>query len=313
MKSYPKELRERVVAAIEEGFHTIAEVAEMFGVGITFVKKMLNCHRTGESLDPRHGGGANPLLNEEQLKMLRAAVETRPDATLEELQWFLLKECKVKASSPTICRALQKLNLPRKKKSLASSERDKKKRKAFRKKVAELDVSKFIFIDEMGSHVALTRLYGRAAPGARVVEEVPGARGENVSTIGAMALNGVRAAMSVPGAIDGETLTFFVEQVLAPVLNPDEIVFMDNCPTHKVADVKEAIESAGAKLEFLPTYSPDFNPIENCWSKIKSMLRTLKPRTIKELMDALRKAFASITEQDILGWFIHCGYQAAST
>ena len=126
-----------------------------------------------------------------------------------------------------------------KKKGLVASERDPKKRKAFRKKVAKLDVKKYIFIDEMGSNLGFTRLYGRAEPGQRV------------------------------------------------------------------------IESVGARVEFLPTYSPDMNPIENCWSKVKSILRSIKPRSPEELLDALEKAFASITQQDILGWFTHCGYQAA--
>ena len=309
MKPYPKELRERVVAAVEQTVHSIAEIADIFGVGISFVKKMLKLHRDGESLEPRRGGGATPLLNETQLAMLRAAVETRPDATLEELQGFIAAEYELTVSLPTLCRALQKLNLPRKKKP--RGERDQKKRQAFRKKVAKLDVKKFIFIDEMGSNLGFTRLYGRAEPGERVIEAVPDKRGKNVSTIGALGFDGVRAAMSVPEAIDGETMVFFAEEVLAPQLNPGEIVFMDNCPIHKVDEVTEAIESVGARVEFLPTYSPDMNPIENFWSKVKSVLRSIKPRTPEELLDALEKAFATVTRQDILGWFTHCGYQAA--
>lgn len=115
MKPYPKELRERVVAAVEQGIHSIADVAEIFGVGVSFVKKMLKLHRDGESLKPRHGGGIEPLLNPERLEILRAAVETRPDATLEELQRFIADECQVRVSISTICRTLQKLKLPRKK------------------------------------------------------------------------------------------------------------------------------------------------------------------------------------------------------
>ena len=194
-----------------------------------------------------------------------------------------------------------------------ASERDTKKRKAFRQKVAKLDVKKFIFIDEMGSNLGFTRLYGRAKPGQRVVEEVPSKRGENVSTIGAIGLDGVRAALSVSGPVDGETMAFFAEEVLAPQLNPGEIVFMDNCSIHKVDEVTEAIEAAGASVWFTPTYSPDLNPIENCWSKVKSILRSIKLRSPEELLDALEKAFASITLQDIWGWFTHYGYQAALT
>lgn len=165
----------------------------------------------------------------------------------------------------------------------------------------------------MGSNLGLTRLYGRAEPGQRVVEDVPSKRGENVSTIGAIGLDGVRAALSVSGSVDGETMAFFAAEILAPQLQPGEIVFMDNCPIHKVEEVAEAIEAVGAWVWFLPTYSPDMNPIENCWSKVKSILRSIKARTLEELLDALEKAFAAITREDILGWFTYCGYQAALT
>ena len=204
-----------------------------------------------------------------------------------------------------------KAQIAAKKKSLTASERCQKKRKAFRKKVAQFDVRRFVFVDEMGSNLGFTRLYGRAEPGKRVVEDVPKNRGENISTIGAIGLDGIRAAMSVPKAIDGETMVFFVEEILAPQLNPGDIVFLDNCSIHKVDEVTEAIESVGASVEFIPAYSPDMNPIENFWSKVKSILRSLKPRTPEELLDALEEAFASITLRDILNWFIHCGYPAA--
>jgi transposase len=165
----------------------------------------------------------------------------------------------------------------------------------------------------MGSHLGLTRLYGRAVPGQRVHDAVPGDRGSNVSTIGAMGLEGIRTGLSVPGPIDGETMLFFVEELLVPTLKRGDIVVMDNNPTHKLDEIEDAIEAAGAWVLFLPTYSPDLNPIENCWSKVKSLLRSLKPRTFPDLLDALTEAFASITVHDILGWVRHCGYRVALT
>ncbi len=116
MIPYPKELRARIVAAVEQGEFTIAEIASLFGVGITFVKKMLKLHRAGDDLEPRHGGGPEVLLKEKELALLRKEVDKHPDATLEELQKVLVEKRKVTASLPTICRALQGLNLPRKKK-----------------------------------------------------------------------------------------------------------------------------------------------------------------------------------------------------
>ncbi len=165
----------------------------------------------------------------------------------------------------------------------------------------------------MGSNLGLTRLYGRAAPGQRVPDHVPGDRGGNVSTIGAMGLEGIRTGLSVPGAIDGETMLFFVEELLVPTLKRGDIVVMDNNSIHKLDEIEDVIAAAGAWILFLPTYSPDLNPIELCWSKIKSRLRSLKPRTLPNLLDALVQAFSSITQLDILHWFQHCGYQVAAT
>jgi transposase len=165
----------------------------------------------------------------------------------------------------------------------------------------------------MGSNLGLTRLYGRAAPGRRVLDQVPQDHGGNVSTIGAMSLDGMRTGLSVPGAIDGDTMLFFVEEFLVPTLKRGDIVVMDNNPIHKLDEIEDAIEAAGAWVLFLPTYSPDLNPIELCWSKVKSLLRARKPRTLDDLWAALTDAFASITPHDILGWFRHCGYRVAST
>ena len=112
----------------------------------------------------------------------------------------------------------------------------------------------------------------------------------------------------MPGAIDGETLLFFVEELLVPTLNRGEIVLMDNAAIHKLDDIEDALEAAGVGLLFLPPYSPDLNPIEHGWSKVKARLRALKPRTVPDLLDALGDAFATLTPHDLQGWFRHCGY-----
>lgn len=176
-----------------------------------------------------------------------------------------------------------------------------------------LDLRHCIFLDEMGSNLALTRRYGRATPGARVHDSVPGDPGGNVSTIGAIDLKGIRTGLSVPGAIDGETMVFFVEELLAPTLKRGDLVFMDNCPIHKLDEIEDLVDARGAGVVFLPSYSPDLNPIEHCWSKVKARLRALKPRTSEDLLAALVDAFATVTEHDMRGWFRHCGYQVAFT
>ncbi len=165
----------------------------------------------------------------------------------------------------------------------------------------------------MGSNLGLTRLAGRAAPGQRGLDQVPGDRGGNVSTLGAMSLGGLRTGLRVPGAIDGATLLFCVEELLVPTLKRGDIVVMDNNPIHKRDEIEDALEAAGAWVLFLPTYSPDLNPMELGWSKVKSRLRALKPRSLSDLFDALVEAFSSISPHDILGWFRHCGYRVAPT
>ena len=157
----------------------------------------------------------------------------------------------------------------------------------------------------------MTRRYGRAAPGQRVPEAVPSARGTALSTIAALGLDGLRASLSVRGAVDGEVMQFFVQQVLAPQLQAGEVVVWDNAAIHTLASVPATLAAVGARLEFLPTYSPDFNPIELCWSKLKTLMRADKPRTHAELVEALHHAMDQVTPQDIAGWFEHCGYTVA--
>ena len=161
----------------------------------------------------------------------------------------------------------------------------------------------FVFVDEMGIAIDLAREYGRAAPGDRVVDTKPSARGDNLSVIGALGADALRAAMSVPGAVDGDAYLVFTQHVLAPRLHPGNIVFMDKVPTHKIPAIADAITAVSARVHFLPPYSPDFSPIEQCWSKVKTFLRRVAARTQNALDAALSRALATITHEDIKGWF----------
>lgn len=169
-------------------------------------------------------------------------------------------------------------------------------------------LSKFKFLDEAGSNLAMTRLYGRGERGARVIETVPQNYGENITMLASLSVAGIEAPMTVNGAVDGIVFKVYVEEVLGPTLTTGDVVVMDNLPAHKVAGIKELIEARGAKLIYLPPYSPDLNPIEKCWSKIKTYLRKAKARTREELEKALREALLLITEEDAQGWFKSCGY-----
>jgi transposase len=141
-----------------------------------------------------------------------------------------------------------------------------------------------------------------------VAEGVPQNYGENVTMLAALGTGGLQAPMTVGGAVDGLVFLSYVREVLAPTLTEGDIVVMDNLRAHKVAGVREAVEAGGARLEYLPPYSPDFNPIEKCWSKVKTFLRKVKARTREALEAALKEALLTITEADARAWFVHCGY-----
>ena len=155
----------------------------------------------------------------------------------------------------------------------------------------------------------MTRRYGRAARGERVHDAAPAGHWRTLTLLAAVSLQGVCAAMTIESPTDGDVFLAYWEQVLGPRLRPDDVVVMDNLPAHKVAGVRSLIEARGANLLYLPPYSPDFNPIKPAWSKIKEHLRAAKARTFPLLDDAVTVAFATITPENVAGWFHHCGYR----
>lgn len=165
-----------------------------------------------------------------------------------------------------------------------------------------------IFIDESGLNLALTRLFARSPKGQRARGARPQKRGKNVSLIGAIGLNGLITQVSLLGGTDGLTFEAFIAQKLVPHLWPEACVLMDNCSIHKGKEIEALLTKAGAKLIYLPPYSPDFSPIENCWSKIKSVLRSIGARNYLDLAKAIEEAFDKVSLKDIQGWFTHCCY-----
>ncbi len=165
-----------------------------------------------------------------------------------------------------------------------------------------------IFIDESGVNLALTRLFARAPKGQRAYGKRPQKRGKNVSLIGAISLSGVVTQINLIGTVDGLTFEAFIAQKLVPQLWVGACVVMDNCSIHKGKQIESLINQAGARLIYLPPYSPEFSPIENCWSKIKSLLRSLAARSYPDLAQAIEDAFKKVSLQDIHNWFTHCCY-----
>lgn len=154
----------------------------------------------------------------------------------------------------------------------------------------------------------MTRTHARSPQGARAEVTEPFNRGGNISVISSLSLAGVGATMSVEGAVDTLVFDAFVESFLVPTLLADDIVLLDNVKFHYSARAISLIEAAGASVLHIPAYSPAFNPIEECISKIKEFLRAAKARTKRKLLNALRKAIAKVSIEDVCGWFAHCGY-----
>lgn len=175
-------------------------------------------------------------------------------------------------------------------------------------KQPELAPNRLIFLDESGVNTGMTRIYGRAASHQRVKEALPDIRFKRTSVLSSIRLDGTMVPMVFEGALNGELFRAYVERMLAPSLRPGDIVVMDNLSSHKVSGIVEAIEAVGASVMYLPPYSPDLNPIELMWSKIKAILRKLKVRT-KELLDqAIADALDTVMRSDIVAWFRHDGY-----
>jgi transposase len=164
------------------------------------------------------------------------------------------------------------------------------------------------FIDESGVHLGLTRLCGRAAPGERVVEATPGESGPHYTVVAALSLDGIEAPWVFEDAMTTIAFETYVETQLAPTLRRGDIVIADNLSSHKSTAARRAIEARGAQLVFLPPYSPDFNPIELGWAKVKQALCAAKARTWDALIDALSAALHAISSDDAWAWFAHCGY-----
>ena len=180
--------------------------------------------------------------------------------------------------------------------------------------MTQLDPRRLIFLDESGIDTRLTRSHARAAPGERAVGKVPGGHWERLTVIGALGLEGVVASMSIAATTTAAVFLAFIEQALLPALRarPDAVVVMDNLGAHKAERVRHAFEAAKVSYRYLPSYSPDFNPIEPCWSKLKGWLRAKAARTLDARDAELGPALATITAQDAQGWFRHCGYAPAN-
>jgi transposase len=196
------------------------------------------------------------------------------------------------------------------KKSRVASERDEEIRGLWRWLASRFDARRLVFIDESGFHISMTRLRARAPRGERAYGKVPRNRGKNQTLIASITIEGgIGEALSIKGATDAKLFETYVEEFLAPTLKVGQVVVLDGLGAHRTNRVRELIQERGAELLFLPSYSPELNPIEEAFSKIKNIVRKAGARTREALDEVMGEALSAVTLEDVAGWFSHCGYQ----
>ncbi len=193
---------------------------------------------------------------------------------------------------------------------MGASERDEWLRAAWRVLVCEaLDAGRLVFVDEMGSNTSLAPVHAWSRRGERAYLSAPRNRGKNQTLLASMSSEGMGPTLAVQGGTNKAVFEAYVELVLAPSLRPGQVVVMDNLSAHKSEEVRELIEGRGCEVLFLPPYSPDLNPIEEAFSKIKGLLRRAQARTREALIETLGSAISAVTAEDAVGFLEHCGYR----
>ncbi|MEZ0301590.1 MAG: IS630 family transposase [Hyphomicrobiaceae bacterium] len=310
-QSYSTDLRSRVLAAVDGGSPAKA-VAQLFQVSVSYIYKALGRRSaTGET-------EARAQRNQQTLKLaahhdaIAAEVARRPDVTLEELRAWLLATHEVKASLGLMHKTLARLGLTPQKKSGRAEEQDRadiaELRTAWRAGQGAMSPASLIFVDETGVATNMARRYGRSPRGLRLDGPIPHGHWKSTTFVGGLTARGFVAPYVLDGAMNGDIFKAWVEQMLAPELRPGDIVIMDNLAAHKVDGIRKAIEARGAELRYLPPYSPDLNPIEQAFAKLKALLRKAAERTVDGLWNAIGKLLDLFPASECANYLVNSGY-----
>jgi transposase len=307
-----EDLRVRVIAAVEGGLSRHSAAAR-FGIGVATAVRWLRAWReAGTTAAKPRGGDRHSARIEAFSAVILNAIEARVDITLVELAEMLEREHGERFAPSTIWRFLDRRDISFKKTAHASEQQRPDvaaRREAWFEAQPELDPEHLVFIDETGASTKMARTRGRAPRGKRCRAPVPHGHWKTTTFTGALRLSGMTAPMVLDGPMNGAAFLAYVEQVLVPTLRPGDIVVMDNLPAHKPGGVRAAIERAGAALLYLPPYSPDLNPIENAFAKLKALLRKAAARTIEELGTAIGDALAAFSPDECANYFTTAGYE----
>ena len=308
------DIRKKVMKAIEGG-KSRRQAAARFDIGpATAVRWAKRVETTGEVAPLKMGGDRRSRRIEAHADFILAQIAEKPDLTIMELRQKIKERHGMGFGYGTVWRFLARHNITRKKKTGHASEQEREDvaaaRESWFEEELDLDPLKLVFIDETAISTNMARRFGWAPRGERCRMSVPFGHRNTKTLIAALRYDRIDAPMTIDGALDGASFLAYVEQVLAPTLCAGDVVVMDNVPTHKVAGVREAIAARGARVRHLPPYSPDFNPIEKPFSKIKSILERIAARSVDALQAAVAEALRCFTPQECMNYFAASGYDA---
>ncbi|KAA5595713.1 IS630 family transposase [Blastochloris sulfoviridis] len=308
------DIRRKVLKAIKGGM-SCRQAAARFDIGpATAVRWAKRVEITGDVAPLKMGGDHRSQRIEAHAEFILGQLEEKPDLTIMELREMIRERHALRVGYGTVWRFLARHKITRKKKTGHASEQDRQDIAAARKDwfagQLDLDPLTLVFIDETAISTNMARHFGWAPQGERCRAAVPFGHWKTKTLIAALRWDRVDAPMTIDGALDQAAFLAYVEQVLVPTLSAGETVVMDNVPTHKVTGVRAAIEAKGAKVLYLPPYSPDFNPIEKPFAKIKSFLERIAARTADALDAAVGEALRAFTPKQCMNYFASSGYDA---
>jgi transposase len=289
-----------------------AAVAARFDVSLAWVYRLVQRRRETGSLAPRKQTKfRRRALSADEEARLVFLITVQPDATLAELQQAL----PTRAALSTLWRTIDRLGLTVKK-TVHADEQRRPDVAAARRRWQDTqplhDARAYIFIDESGVTTDLLRRYGRSPRGVRLRDYTPYGHWQTHTVVAGLRVDGLGATAVFDGPLDNPTFLAYVEQVLVPTLRPGDVVVLDNLAMHKQPEVQAAIERVGARLRFLPPYSPDFNPIEMAFAKLKAFLRAARPRNFDQVVELVAIALELFAPLECLNFVRHCGYRVST-
>ena len=307
---YTPDLRERVVATFRSGLSR-AETAALFRISQSSVQRWSRLERTIGNVAAQPMGGQRPFALAGERDRILGRIAQQPDLPLRALL-AELHDRGIKGSYFALWNIVDRAGLSYKKKSLHASEQDRPKvarrRLQWQQRQDKIDARRLVFIDETWAKTNMTPTHGRCPIGQRLVAKVPHGHRKTLTFVAALRCDGITAPCLLNQPINAVSFRTYVEQFLVPTLRPGDIVVMDNLSSHKGKAIRKAIQAAGAKLIFLPPYSPDLNPIEQVFAKLKTLLRNANARTSPAITEAIAKLLDEYTVKECANYLVNSGY-----